>query len=161
MALKAFTASQRFGSIDGHSRCRTALIFWLNRETIAKMCQFSLPQRSTSSKPVEKLKFGLPRSVIDAIQDAGRIAHVRYTTAWDATRKPASLKGSSTSGAQVCREYFRTKGNKTQHFETKYRASVCRGLPRFAARYFAFLGSPVHGKNGRWIGGMIVQPQSR
>ena len=49
-ALEVYAAVQPFVFIDGHSRWEAARVFGLNRETIDKMCRFSLPPGYTRSK---------------------------------------------------------------------------------------------------------------
>lgn len=49
----------------------------MGRETIAKMCRFSLPPGYTRTKPVAKPKLGLLLPVIDAILTADGAAPVK------------------------------------------------------------------------------------
>ena len=76
-AVEVYAAVRQFVFIDGNSRREAARVFGLNRETIAKMCRFSLPPGYTRSKPVEKPKLGPLLPVIDAILEADRIAPVK------------------------------------------------------------------------------------
>jgi hypothetical protein len=48
--------------------------FGLSRETVAKMCRFSLPPGYTRTKPAEKPKLGPLLPVIDAILETDRTA---------------------------------------------------------------------------------------
>jgi len=61
----------------GHSRREAARVFGLSRETVLKMCRFSLPPGSTRTKPPEKPKLGPPLPVIDAILEADRDVPIR------------------------------------------------------------------------------------
>lgn len=51
-------AVRRFVFIEGRSRREAARVFGLSRETLLKMCRFSLPPGYTRTKPVEKSKLG-------------------------------------------------------------------------------------------------------
>lgn len=73
-AVEVYAAVRQFVFIDGHSRREAARVFGLNRETIAKMCRFSLPPGYTRSKPVEKPKIG---PLLPVIADADRSAPVK------------------------------------------------------------------------------------
>jgi hypothetical protein len=60
--------------LEGHSRREAAGVFGLSRETIAKMCRFSVPPGYQRTKPPEKPKLGPLTPVIDAILEADRSA---------------------------------------------------------------------------------------
>lgn len=66
-AVESYAAVRRFVFVEGHSRREAARVFGLSRETVAKMCRFSLPPGYTRKKPVEKPKLGPLLPVIDAI----------------------------------------------------------------------------------------------
>ena len=72
-----YAAVRRFVFIDGHSRREAARVFGLSRETVLKMCRFSLPPGYTRTVPVAKPKLGGLLAVIDTILDADRIAPVK------------------------------------------------------------------------------------
>ena len=63
--------------IEGNSRREAARVFGLSRETVSKMCRFSLPPGYTRTKPVAKPKLGALLPVIDAILEADRTAPVK------------------------------------------------------------------------------------
>ena len=42
-AVESYAAVRRFVFVEGHSRREAARVFGLSRETVAKMCRFSLP----------------------------------------------------------------------------------------------------------------------
>ncbi len=73
-AVESYAAVRRFVFVEGHSRREAARVFGLNRETVAKMCRFSLPPGYTRTKPAEKPKLGPHVAVIDAILEADRTA---------------------------------------------------------------------------------------
>ena len=72
-----YAAVRRFVFIDGHSQREAARVFGLSRETVLKMCRFSLPPGYTRTAPVAKPKLGGRLPVIDTILDADRIAPVK------------------------------------------------------------------------------------
>ncbi len=76
-AVEVYAAVRRFVFIEGNSRREAARVFGLSRETVLKMCRFSLPQGYTRTKPVAKPKLGPLLPVIDAILDADRTAPVK------------------------------------------------------------------------------------
>jgi len=76
-AVESYAAVRRFVFVEGHSRREAARVFGLNRETVAKMCRFSLPPGYTRTKPAEKPKLGPLLPVIDAILEADRTAPVK------------------------------------------------------------------------------------
>jgi transposase len=73
-AVEVYAAVRDFVFIQEKSRREAARVFGLSRETIAKMCRFSLPPGYTRAKPAEKPKLGPFVPVIDAILDADRSA---------------------------------------------------------------------------------------
>lgn len=76
-AVEVYAAVRRFVFIEGNSRREAARVFGLNRETVAKMCRFSLPPGYTRTKPVAKPKLGPLLPVIDTILEADRTAPVK------------------------------------------------------------------------------------
>lgn len=76
-AVEVYAAVRDFVFNQGKSRREAARIFGLSRETIAKMCRFSLPPGYTRTKPVEKPKLGPLLPVIDAILEADKSAPVK------------------------------------------------------------------------------------
>lgn len=71
-AVEAYAAVRHFVFVEGNSRREAARVFVLSRETVLKMCRFSLPPGYTRSKPVAKPKLGALLPVIDAILEADR-----------------------------------------------------------------------------------------
>jgi hypothetical protein len=71
-AVEVYAAVRDFVFNQGKSRREAARVFGLSRETIAKMCRFSLPPGYTRTKPAEKPKLGPLLPVIDAILEAGQ-----------------------------------------------------------------------------------------
>jgi DNA-binding transcriptional regulator LsrR (DeoR family) len=48
----SYAAVRRFVFVEGHSRREASRVFGLSRETVSKMCRFSLPPGYTRTKPV-------------------------------------------------------------------------------------------------------------
>jgi transposase len=76
-AVEVYAAVRRYVFVEGHSRRKAAQTFGLNRETVAKMCRFSMPPGYTRTKPPAKPKLGPLLSVIDAILEADRSTPVK------------------------------------------------------------------------------------
>ena len=55
-AVEVYAAVRRFVFVDGNSRREAARVFGLSRETVTKMCRFSLPPGYTRTMPVVKPK---------------------------------------------------------------------------------------------------------
>ena len=75
--VESYAAVRRFVFVEGHSRREAARVFGLNRETVAKMCRFSLPPGYTRKEPAAKPKLGPLLPVIDAILAADQAAPVK------------------------------------------------------------------------------------
>jgi transposase len=76
-AVEVYAAVRRFVFVEGHSRREAARVFGLSRETVLKMCRFSLPPGYTRTAPVAKPKLGALLPVIDAILGGDRAAPVK------------------------------------------------------------------------------------
>ena len=76
-AVEVYASVRRFVFTDGHSRREAARVFGLSRETVSKMCRFSLPPGYTRVKPIAKPKLGPLVPVIDAILAADMTAPVK------------------------------------------------------------------------------------
>ena len=76
-AVEVYAAVRRFVFVEGNSQREAAKVFGLSRDTIAKMCRFSLPPGYTRTKPVAKPKLGPLLPVIDRILAEDRIAPVK------------------------------------------------------------------------------------
>jgi transposase len=75
--VEVYAAVRHFVFIEGNSRREAARVFGLSRETVAKMCRFSLPPGYVRTKPVEKPKLGPLLPVIDLILEADRLAPLK------------------------------------------------------------------------------------
>ena len=75
--VESYAAVRRFVFVEGHSRREAARVFGLSRETVAKMCRFSLPPGYTRKEPAAKPKLGPLLPVIDAILEVDRTAPLK------------------------------------------------------------------------------------
>jgi len=76
-AVEVYAAVRRFVFVEGHSQREAARVFGLSRETVSKMCRFSLPPGYVRTKPVAKPKLGALIPIIDAILEADQTAPVK------------------------------------------------------------------------------------
>jgi len=76
-AVEVYAAVRHFVIIEKNSQRDAARVFGLSRETISKMCRFSLPPGYTRTKPVAKPKLGALLPVIDAILSADGTAPLK------------------------------------------------------------------------------------
>ena len=81
-----YAAVRRFVFTEGHSRREAARVFGLSRETVLKMCRFSLPPGYTRTVPVTKPKLGALLPVIDTILEADRTGPVIARSGWFSAR---------------------------------------------------------------------------
>ena len=72
-----YAAVRRFVFVEGRSRREAARVFGLSRETVLKMCRFSLPPGYTRTAPVAKPKLGALLPVIDTIMEGDRTGPVK------------------------------------------------------------------------------------
>ncbi len=76
-AVEVYAAVRCFVFVEGKSQREAARVFGLSRDTVAKMCRFSLPPGYTRAKPAGKPKLGPLLPVIDAILLEDRRAPVK------------------------------------------------------------------------------------
>lgn len=76
-AVESYAAVRRFVFVEGNSQREAAKVFGLSRDTISKMCRFSLPPGYTRTKPAAKPKLGPLIPVIDAILAEDRVAPLK------------------------------------------------------------------------------------
>lgn len=76
-AVEVYAAVRHFVFVEGNSRREAARVFGLSRETVLKMCRFSLPPGYRRTKPVARPKLGPLLAVIDAILEADRTGPVK------------------------------------------------------------------------------------
>ena len=76
-AVEVYAAVRHFVLIERNSQREAARVFGLSRETVSKMCRFSLPPGYTRVKPVARPKLGALLPVIDWILEADGAAPVK------------------------------------------------------------------------------------
>jgi transposase len=69
-AVEIYAAVRHFVLVDGRSKREAALVFGVSRDTIDKMCAFSVPPGYRRKKPPAKPKLDAFKSIIDAILKA-------------------------------------------------------------------------------------------
>ena len=70
--VEVYAAVRQFVFNEGKSRREAARVFGLSRETVSKMCRFSMPPGYVRQRPPEKPKLGPLIPVIEAILEADR-----------------------------------------------------------------------------------------
>lgn len=75
--VEVYAAVRQFVFNDGKSRREAARVFGLSRETVSKMCRFSMPPGYVRQLPAEKPKLGPLIPAIEAILEADRTAPVK------------------------------------------------------------------------------------
>ena len=66
-AVEVYAAVRQFVFVEGNSKRKAARVFGLARETVDKICAFSVPPGYRRARPPEKRKLGAFLGVIDAI----------------------------------------------------------------------------------------------
>jgi hypothetical protein len=66
-AVAVYASVWQFVFVEGHSKREAARVFGLARETVDKICRFSVPPGYRRAKPPEKRKLGPFLGVIDGI----------------------------------------------------------------------------------------------
>ena len=72
--VESYAAVRRFVFVEGHSRREAARVFGLSRDTVAKMCRYSVPPGYVRSRPAERPKPGPLVPVIEAILESDRVS---------------------------------------------------------------------------------------
>ena len=75
--VEVYAAVRQFVFNDGRSRREAARVFGLSRETVSKMCRFSMPPGYVRQRPAEKPKLGPLIPAIEAILESDRTAPVK------------------------------------------------------------------------------------
>src|SRR5665647_1250948 len=75
--VEVYAAVRQFVFNDGKSRREAARVFGLSRETVSKMCRFSMPPGYVRQRPAEKPKLGPLIPAIEAILEVDRTAAVK------------------------------------------------------------------------------------
>jgi hypothetical protein len=93
-------ADRHFFFVEGNSRREAAPVFGLSRETVLKMCRFSLPRGYVKTKPVEKPNLGLLLPVIDAILEPDRTGPAKHRIHMGVSGRPACAGRSGQNARQ-------------------------------------------------------------
>ncbi len=70
-AVEVYAAVRRFVFLEGRSRREAARVFGLSRETVLKMCRFSLPPNQTCGFPASGFPTGFTVRPTTAVQRRG------------------------------------------------------------------------------------------
>lgn len=106
-AVEVYAAVRHFVFIEGNSRREAARVFGLSRETVSKMCRFSLPPGYTRTKSVKKPKLGTLLPVIDAILEADRTAPAKQRHSGKRIFGRLRDEHGYAGGLTVVRDYVR------------------------------------------------------
>ena len=106
-AVEVYAAVRHFVFIEGNSRREAARVFGLSRETVSKMCRFSLPPGYTRTKPVKKPKLGTLLPVIDAILEADGTAPSKQRHSAKRIFERLRDEHGYAGGLTVVRDYIR------------------------------------------------------
>ena len=107
-AVEMYAAVRSFVFIQGNSRREAARVFGLSRETVLKMCRFSLPPGYTRTKAVMKPKLGALLAVIDAVLEADRAAPVKQRHTAKRIFERLRDEHGFGGGYTVVKDYVRT-----------------------------------------------------
>ena len=113
-AVEVYAAVRHFVFIAGNSQREAARVFGLSRETVSKMCRFSLPPGYTRIKPVAKPKLGALFSVIDAILESDRTVPVKQRHTAKRIFERLRDEHGYTGGLTVVKDYVRIARAKSR-----------------------------------------------
>jgi transposase len=106
-AVEIYAAVRRFVFVEGKSRREAARVFGLSRDTIAKMCRYSVPPGYVRSKEPEKLKLGPLVPVIDAILESDKTAPPKQRHTAKRIFERLRIEHGFLGGYTVVRDYVR------------------------------------------------------
>jgi transposase len=105
--VESYAAVRRFVFVEGHGRRDAAREFGLSRETVSKMCRFSLLPGYTRKKAADKPKLGPLLPVIDAILMADRQAPMKQQHSAERIFERLRDERSFEGGYTVVNDYVR------------------------------------------------------
>jgi transposase len=114
--VESYAAVRRFVFVEGHSRREASRVFGLSRETVSKMCRFSLPPGYTRTKPVGKPKLGMLLPVIDEILTSDQAGPVKQRHSAKRIFERLRDEHGFGGGYTVVKDYVRicrSKGRET------------------------------------------------
>ena len=106
-AVETYAAVRRFVFVEGKSRREAARVFGLSRETIAKMCRYSVPPGYVRSKEPEKPKLGPLIPVIDAILVSDKMAPPKQRHTAKRIFERLRIEHGFLGGYTVVKDYVR------------------------------------------------------
>jgi transposase len=107
-AVEDYAAIRQFVFVEGKSRREAARVFGLHRETVSKICRFSVPPGYVRQKPPEKPKLGPVTPVIDAILAADVTAPPKQRHTAKRIFERLKAEHGYTGGYSVVKDYVRT-----------------------------------------------------
>lgn len=116
-AVEIYAAVRQFVFVEGRSRREAASVFGLSRDTISKMCRFSVPPGYVRSKPPGKPKLGPLIPVIDAILAADVTAPPKQRHTAQRIFERLRTEHGFAGGYTVVKDYVRiAKGRSRETF---------------------------------------------
>ena len=106
-AVETYAAVRRFVFVEGKSRREAARVFGLSRETVAKMCRYSVPPGYMRTKDPEKPKLGPLLPVIDAILESDKTAPPKQKHTAKRIFEQLRIEHSFSGGYTVVKDYVR------------------------------------------------------
>jgi transposase len=113
-AVETYAAVRRFVFVEGKSRREAARVFGLSRETISKMCRFSVPPGYVRSKAPERPKLGPFIPVIDAILEADKTAPPKQRHTAKRIYERLRIEHGFLGGYTVVKDYVRLARTKSR-----------------------------------------------
>ena len=107
-AVEDYAAVRQFVFVEGKSRREAARVFGLHRETVSKICRFSVPPGYVRQKPPEKPKLGPVTPVIEAILAADVTAPPKQRHTAKRIFERLKAEHGYTGGYSVVKDYVRT-----------------------------------------------------
>ena len=116
-AVEVYAAVRHFVFVEGNSRREAARVFGLSRETVLKMCRFSLPPGYTRTKPVAKPKLGalLPVIGVRPWRWTG-LEEESTPVGWFSEREPCPSIAATASPLSVSSLKSIFRGSRFTHF---------------------------------------------
>ena len=117
-AVEDYAAVRQFVFVEGKSRREATRVFGLNRETVSRICRFSVPPPGyVRQKPPEKPKLGPVIPVIDTILAADVTAPPKPRHTAKRIFERLKAEHGYTGGYAVVKDYVRTaRGKRREMF---------------------------------------------
>jgi transposase len=106
-AVDNYAAVRQFVFVEGKSRREAARVFGLHRDTIRKMCAFSVPPGYVRKEPAKKPRLGPYTAIIDAILKADETAPVKQRHTARRIFERLKAEHGYDGGATVVKDYVR------------------------------------------------------